>query len=138
MTLCPRDQRQLATNQAAKFRYLSCLRCQGHWIPGGALDRAIPNFASHVSPCPHPTQPVFNCFQCQKPMGAVQARGCQLDLCPSCHSLWIDGPELKRLETLFARDSEIRTGIEYQDRQAGTSSLDGVEVVLEMLMMFLD
>jgi len=47
------------------------------------------------------------------------AEGCEVDVCRTCHSLWIDGDELLRLRALFPEKSAIllaaRTGYRKND-----------------------
>ena len=110
----------LASNDVQNYRYYSCAACGGILIPGGCVDQAMAAHDMHSLPAiSAASTAAIPCPGCKAQGAIVMAEGCEVDVCRTCHSLWIDGDELLRLRALFPEKSAIllaaRTGYRKND-----------------------
>jgi len=107
---CPRDDFGLTTKVLSGATVNQCTRCHGLWIPKGsilALAEAThaPSLAQHFVDEQLPGHFVQGTLRC--PSDATQMRfrtmaDVEINLCPSCHGVWLHKGEL---ETLAAQTS---------------------------------
>ncbi|HMP84325.1 MAG TPA: zf-TFIIB domain-containing protein [Verrucomicrobiota bacterium] len=108
MSLCPRDGQTLASNDVSGYRYYSCERCRGYWIPGGALHRVLSaRGVSELRSVPRAGKGDIDCPDCHRPSVAVVIAGCRLDFCANCHGVWLDSGEVNRVRSLFPEGSAV-------------------------------
>jgi len=110
MKICPRDGTVMATNDVDGYRYFSCERCCGHWIPGHAGRRALKGpvislLKESAGPSSIPC-PACKCF-----LQTFKVEGCEVDVCGACHGLWLDGDEIVNLADLFPETSQILSSV---------------------------
>jgi Zn-finger nucleic acid-binding protein len=106
MKHCPRDATLMATNDVEGYRYFSCEKCSGHWIPGHAGRRALkgpllPLLREQLG------ESAIQCPVCRKPLGIFRIEGCAVDVCRDCNGLWLDAGEILKLAALFPGSSAI-------------------------------
>ncbi|MCP3165127.1 TFIIB-type zinc ribbon-containing protein [Myxococcus qinghaiensis] len=98
----------------------TCTRCHGHWLDAGELERLAPGWRTEALRAALPTAtrrcrhsrhhvpttheqcglcgaPAARCPSCAKFLSQVRTEVCAVDLCGSCHGLWLDANELKAL-----------------------------------------
>ena len=98
----------MASNDVDGYRYYSCEKCVGRWIPGEAIDRAMTKRGFHNLPAfTSPVSTVILCPCCKAACRIIKIEKCEVDVCEKCHGIWIDRDEVLRLESLFPQDSSI-------------------------------
>lgn len=108
MNRCPRDGETLASNDVSGYRYYSCERCGGFWIPGASLHRVLSaQGVGELQSVPTTGKGDVDCPDCHAACEAVVIEGCRLDVCPSCHGVWMDSGEVRRVKRLFPGGSAV-------------------------------
>ncbi len=107
---CPRDGSILATNDVGTTRHYSCESCGGHWIPLKVLRSVLEadEMATLQSLAASALPTELKCVSCKVPLAGITLSGVEIDRCPTCHGVWFDGGELKKLSILFKSDSHLR------------------------------
>jgi Zn-finger nucleic acid-binding protein len=139
MKHCPRDREILASNELQEYRYYSCQRCSGYWIPGRAISAALSTGAlSKLHALPPADAPPADCPDCRTACTPVSIDGATLDICRLCCGVWFDGGEVERLKLLFPADSAI-LGEEVARRamREEQKELDVITIVLEIVWAIL-
>lgn len=116
---CPRDSAILASNDVDEYRYYSCAKCRGVWIPGACMDRAmeIQGVDSLPSLAAASTASI-RCPGCGAASAIVKVKESEIDVCRNCHGIWIDGDEILRIEAIFPKKSAILLSARtYRDSQ---------------------
>jgi Zn-finger nucleic acid-binding protein len=130
---CPIDQTELRVqNYEADIDVGACPSCGGMWLEKGELE-AIEDVREHDYTEELARMPdlgyraydfalakggrVLRCPKCARDMEAREYARCSqvmIDVCPSCHGIWLDKGELESLEVFFERSrfeaGEIRRG----------------------------
>ena len=118
MPSCPLDEQVLASNDTQQYRYYSCERCGGCWIPGSLLHRVLSaRGVKDLSAIPAMGKSVIYCPDCHSECLIVSAQGCRLDSCSKCRGVWLDAGEVLHVRSLFREDSPIIDA--EKDRVAG-------------------
>lgn len=130
---CPKDHTELATIvYKAAIQVARCPSCHGIWLDRGKLEqiRSAPgrDYSAEIARLPdvvdkaysmalEKTAPPLDCPNCGKSMERREHGYCSqilIDVCPSCHGIWLDDAELGALENFFERakyeTDEIRRG----------------------------
>lgn len=109
MKLCPCDARILASNDVDGYRYYSCGTCQGIWIPGSALRKTMRPEAVRdlLERLAEGTVPARQCPNEDSHLVALRVRDCEIDICPRCHSVWLDRNEALAIAHCFKESSAI-------------------------------
>jgi Zn-finger nucleic acid-binding protein len=130
---CPIDQTELRVqNYEADIEVGGCPSCGGIWLEKGELE-AIENvrehdYAEELARMPdlgfnayelalQKSGRTLMCPKCGAEMESREYARCSqvmIDVCPSCHGIWLDKGELEALEVFFERSrheaGEIRRG----------------------------
>lgn len=140
MASCPLDEEVLASNDTHQYRYYSCERCGGCWIPGSLLHRVLSaRGAKDLSGIPSMGCSLILCPACHSECRIVSVQGCRLDTCSKCHGVWLDSGEVLHVRSLFPEDSPIVDA--EKDRVAGRkvyktgAATSVVEMVGELLLL---
>lgn len=106
---CPRDSAILATDDVGGYRYYSCLKCLGCWIPGSALRKTMRLGAARdiIETLPWASSSALPCPNGDGALATVIVRACEIDICPRCHSLWLDHREAVAIANCFREPSPI-------------------------------
>ena len=105
---CPRTGEALASNDIAGYRYYSCAACNGLWVPGSAITKALTEEgAAKVLNSANTTKSKAQCPSCPSSLHSFSIDGVTLDNCPDCHGVWLDYGEATRLRLLFPGSSDI-------------------------------
>jgi Zn-finger nucleic acid-binding protein len=140
MNRCPFDCEILASNDVNGYRYFSCERCGGYWIPGGAIDQALSaRGVLELRAVPAAGRSKLSCPDCHTLLEIIFVQGCVLDSCGRCHGIWLDPGEAQRVRGLFPEGSAVVDADESRAtpetiRRAGAVSL--VESVADLMMLF--
>jgi len=102
---CPRDDFGLTTKVLSGSDVHQCTSCHGLWISKGsilALAEAthIPSLAQHVMNEKAPEHFELGALKCPADGTQMQFRSMgqvEVDICPSCHGVWLDRGELENL-----------------------------------------
>jgi Zn-finger nucleic acid-binding protein len=102
-----------------------CPTCRGVFLDGGELGELL----GEQAPQPGQAQGTSRdeelaCPGCSKPMGVTSYHGVEVDLCPSCASLWLDRGELADIQ------QAVRQRREKQEELAEAVNERGLEAVL--------
>jgi uncharacterized protein YxjI/Zn-finger nucleic acid-binding protein len=98
---CPRHKEKLKQTELP-FGALTCLACDGHFIPEGEGTRLIEGVAGitldqlEVLFATRAGHETLSCPGCQHVMPSVELRGTWPNCCRACGALWFDADELKR------------------------------------------
>ena len=127
----------MATNDVDGYRYFSCAMCFGHWIPGRVTRRVLREpFAVRASGNPA-RHSAIACPACARPLEGLTVQACELDVCPTCSGLWLDGHEIVKLEPMFADGSQIVSSARDWEREPRSPSefvlAEGIGGVIEFL-----
>ncbi len=135
MSLCPRDRQILASNEAGGWRYYSCERCAGLWIPGAVLTRALSGRGCEILDLSQITgEPGIVCPACHAAGQIRRVHGCALDFCPRCWGLWLDKGEAEKVRAMFPDNSSILLAERNRGpTDAGLASLQIVDCVAQIL-----
>lgn len=108
MNCCPKDGEILASNDVSGYRYYSCERCGGCWIPGASLHRVLSaQGVEEFRAVPVTGKGDVDCPECHAPSQAVVIEECRLDHCGTCHGVWLDPGEVTRVRRLFPEGSAV-------------------------------
>ncbi len=108
MSCCPKDGGELASNDVAGYRYWSCERCAGFWIPGKVLHRALAQEAAKAfETLVGPGLGDAVCPDCGINCDPLGIDDCHVDRCPRCRGVWLDSGEVVRLRRLFPEGSPV-------------------------------
>ncbi len=108
MNVCPRDRQILASNDVGGYRYYSCELCNGFWIPGASLQRALSaQGITELRAVPRGDKGEIRCPDCLTECDSLLVEGCRLDLCPRFHGVWLDSGEVRRVRRLFPEGSAV-------------------------------
>lgn len=101
--LCPLDQQALRAIPHGAATYHACPACHGLWLERLFLNNLVERrwIATKHNP-PAPQDPVeraapLSCPACRKTMLHRKNGRVQIDLCPGCRSIWLDGGEIDLL-----------------------------------------
>lgn len=106
---CPRDATLLASTDIYGCRHYVCTGCQGYWLPGAALRRHLRTAAFDALLIRGGAAPAssLRCLNDDSPLAAVLTHGCEIDLCPRCHGLWLDHGEAEKLAATLRSSSTL-------------------------------
>lgn len=133
---CPRDSAVLASNDVDGYRYHTCGECEGYWIGASVLRRNMEPEALRaiVARAAEAPPSALFCLADRTPLAAITTHGCEIDLCPRCHALWLDRGEVLKLAVAFKQSGAIlssaRSPEEDRSRLTGFVLLDGVFQIL--------
>lgn len=109
MKPCPRDAHIMASNDVEGYRYYSCSLCHGFWVPGAAVRKTTRPEALQEMRDQARTAPA-SALACPCGHGhlvVLKNLDCEIDLCPRCHSLWLDRDEILRISRAFRPDAAL-------------------------------
>ncbi|NTX09596.1 zf-TFIIB domain-containing protein [Myxococcus sp. CA056] len=118
--ICPQPAPTLRVIDLRGVSVDTCTRCHGHWLDAGELERLAPGWRTEAVQAALPTAtrrcrhtrhhvsvthelcglcgaPAARCPSCAEFLSQVRTEVCSVDLCGSCHGLWLDANELKAL-----------------------------------------
>lgn len=109
---CPRDGTALGKRAFHAKVLQDCSSCCGVFVPGNTVDElhAMARASSHA----HAKAPVLRghrhivCPHDAQPMRPIVYRGVEIDVCPSCHGIWLDAHEVRKI--LEERGASDRLG----------------------------
>jgi Zn-finger nucleic acid-binding protein len=136
---CPHDNTILASNDVEGYRYYSCPKCMGCWIPGSALRKAMRPEAARdiIGKLSRPVSTTLPCPNGDSQLMRVTARSCEIDVCPACHSVWLDHLEAVAIADCFREPSAIVEADRSQnfDRPVSTGALvlEGIGTILTII-----
>lgn len=90
---CPHHDEALARHLVANVATWKCGTCDGLWLPGAVVSRVVGR-APHWPVRADTAATALPCPDDGSLLRAVDADGIELDLCPTCHGLWLDRGEL--------------------------------------------
>ena len=140
MTRCPRDREVLTSKDVTGYRYYSCERCGGYWIPGASLLCVLSaRGMGELRRVPSAGKSEIDCPDCRAECEVLMVEGCRLDSCVLCHGIWLDSGEVRRVKRLFPEGSAVVNADEDRvskeaDEAFGTISV--VTLVGELLSVF--
>lgn len=132
---CPRDRAVLASNEEDGHRHYTCGKCAGYWIGAAVLRRNMEPGALRglIAKAAEAQPSALRCLTDGTPLAAIATHGCEIDLCPRCHSLWLDGGEVLKLAAIFQESGAIYSSAlseEEKPKHTGTVLFEGVFQVL--------
>lgn len=108
-SLCPRDGTALTPSEKHAVEFYLCRKCYGMWFRRTDLE----NLAAQIATAPDKlwalrweksfsrTTTIEGSARCicpQSPlMEVVEVDGVNIDVCPSCSGVWLDGGEIRKL-----------------------------------------
>lgn len=100
--VCPRDATRLAIREWGGASFGSCERCRGVWIGAQELQRLSSRLASPPGSYPAGQIEILEdtalCSCAGQPlMNRIVRDEMSIDVCPSCHAIWLDAGELQCL-----------------------------------------
>jgi Zn-finger nucleic acid-binding protein len=138
LSVCPRDRALLASNDVQGYRYHSCERCHGHWLPGRALTRILSDHGLKELhyPAPPGTPTALPCPDCGGPLHPLNVGGGQVDRCGRCGGVWLDAGEVARLRHLFRESSAVVDSVDSTQRLANPAwtGVEAIDLVLNLLL----
>jgi Zn-finger nucleic acid-binding protein len=112
---CPRCYLPLyetTVGEGHVVRALQCSKCEGHWLSEGVLDevsrdvdvkwrerRHLPSAEVQRAPMRCPSCGIPTIMQKVK---SARDKKVDMDVCPSCHGVWLDGGELTAIREMSA------------------------------------
>ncbi len=106
---CPRCSIDLVTKRIGRIDIDECTECGGKWLDHGELERltsaaTAPDAVLVAEKAQESGSGLLVCPRCQRPdlvpidHGASEKSGSvTIDVCRSCHGIWLDRGELERL-----------------------------------------
>ena len=141
MNRCPRDGERLASNDVSGYRYYSCERCGGYWIPGASLNRALSiRGIEELRALSSARASELRCPDCRGACEAIDIKGCTLDCCGQCHGVWLDTGEVRRVSRLFPEgsavvDADANRAASYTDATSGAICM--VDAIANVFLLVL-
>ncbi len=89
-----------------------CGSCGGMWFDEAEIEQTMgakTPLRALMNTTGTPTQ--RGCVRCSVPMSEVAVLGVQVDVCGTCHGLWLDGGELKSLYEQYAANHDVEKGM---------------------------
>jgi len=109
--VCPRDNCALTQHEERGWKSLRCGRCAGIFVDRSALLGLLPSGGSGAGLKALPESAVA-CARCRVTMRMRVHRGTEVDVCPQCHSVWLDAGEWERIAKPSSRGSQFgRTAV---------------------------
>lgn len=93
---CPRDNTALSAHEERGLKCLRCSECTGLFVDRSALLGLLPAGESGAKLDGLPESAVA-CATCRVTMRMRVHRGTEVDICPQCHSVWLDAGEWERI-----------------------------------------
>jgi Zn-finger nucleic acid-binding protein len=90
--VCPRDESALVPHEERGLKSLRCGKCAGLFVDRSALLGLLPSGESGVGLGGLP-ESTAACARCRVTMRMRVHRGTEIDICPQCHSVWLDAGE---------------------------------------------
>ena len=94
--VCPRDSSALTQHEERGRMSLRCGQCAGLFVDRSALLGLLPSGESGAGLKALPESAVA-CARCRVTMRMRVHRGTEVDVCPQCHSVWLDAGEWERI-----------------------------------------
>jgi len=136
MIACPRCRVSMdpfiKRGGAAEVPALMCLECGGLWLDGKEVRRLYPGLAAvsraSSAVAAEPVRPILACPRCGELPTPFHFFDVELDACPSCKGVWIDGAELADLSRTADRSEGLHApeAGSYRDNAAEALGADGV------------
>ncbi len=137
MKHCPKDLDILTSNELHNYRYFSCGRCGGYWIPGSAITAALSARGQSTlgaMPIAEGAASGCSCPDCRSDCVSIFIAPCTLDVCQRCHGVWFDAGEVERMKELFPPGSAIVDAASSEiPRPPGSASFILLDIVLEVI-----
>jgi len=115
--LCPHDGDLLEHQQYFKYPRWACATCKGSFIHERDLSENLGHKKAPKSveviagvKLDSVTQSQIRCPKDEALMRAVMVAGCEVDVCPSCKGLWLDGGEYDRIVRRMSERTEKMRG----------------------------
>lgn len=152
---CPVDNTPLAKLPHGATFYHACEQCHGIWLErmilGGVSQKfasSVPSFADQMPDGVSRPEPLA-CPSCQNQMAHRLRAGVQVDTCPDCKALWLDGYEILHLASEskkgFRRTRTTSVGSPYDPPPGATGGIgfsdipaDAVEGILLLARSFFE
>jgi Zn-finger nucleic acid-binding protein len=94
--VCPRDNTVLKQHEERGRMSLRCGQCAGLFVDRSSLLGRLPSGESGAGLKALPESAVA-CARCRVTMRMRVHRGTEVDVCPQCHSVWLDAGEWERI-----------------------------------------
>jgi len=94
--VCPRDNSALTQHEERGRKSLRCAQCSGLFVDRSSLLGLLPSGESGAALKALPESAVA-CARCRVTMRMRVHRGTEVDVCPQCHSVWLDAGEWERI-----------------------------------------
>jgi Zn-finger nucleic acid-binding protein len=94
--VCPRDNTVLTQHEERGRMSLRCGQCAGLFVDRSSLLGRLPSGESGAGLKALPESAVA-CARCRVTMRMRVHRGTEVDVCPQCHSVWLDAGEWERI-----------------------------------------
>lgn len=98
MSNCPRDQERLVAQAASLHDVHKCRACSGIWLPASSVIELIGKTKKPDASADLVLQGGLRCPDDGSSLEAVTRYGVEIDVCPCCGGVWLDGGELQRLQ----------------------------------------
>ena len=93
---CPRDRAFLTPDHRDAGVIHSCNDCSGLLIPSNQIPR-LPESDESWSKVLKLPKSETNCPSCHTKTRLLNYAGVEIDICPACHSVWLDGGESEKI-----------------------------------------
>lgn len=97
---CPRDNTALTFTSVAEKTSHRCQACEGVYVPMTAMPAVRDITQSKILSL---EDSALECSRCQVAMKVLQQSQVEIDICPSCRSVWLDPGEALALERAHAQ-----------------------------------
>jgi Zn-finger nucleic acid-binding protein len=89
-----------------------CTSCGGMWFDESEIEATMGAHTPLAALATAPGQAGdLACVRCQTAMNAVHVFGVDIDACPSCSGVWLDGGELKQLFASYKTQVGVENGL---------------------------
>ena len=129
---CPRDTAELAHEPFGIKAVLRCGKCTGVFVPARTVDELY-GFARisshrHAKPAVGLTEARLGCPNDGRQMMELNYKGVNIDVCVSCHGIWLDGDEVGKIlsKAKTPRDNLLELDRRMENLENGLESLEGV------------
>jgi Zn-finger nucleic acid-binding protein len=100
-----------------------CPKCQGIWFDNEELEKVLGTRKLDsllTKRTGTESRSKLKCPRCGVLMDLEYAEDVEIDVCPSCHGVWLDYGELERLKELTEAggDEEVGAGVEWEEMMA--------------------
>lgn len=129
---CPRDSTALSHEPFGIKAVVRCGKCAGVFVPARTVNElyGFARISSHhyATVGGEPKETRLPCPDDGRHMLQVRYKGIEIDVCPYCHGIWLDGDEVSKIlrKEDAPRDNLVELHRKMENLEANLESLEGV------------